>query len=410
MPAARPPSSPPRKKKRAAPRTRPADRAARGDRAARAESASIRARLGALSPRARGLIWGAAGLAGTVALAAAALLFGYGRSGGEPSGKTVEVDWPADLSAEEAADQLADLGLVESRETMAIFLRATGGTSDFVPGPHLLFHGATPWDLRRMLSRSILRPMARVTIPEGYNRFDIAARLDKLHVAGRNAFLAASADPALLADLSVAPPGTSTVESAEGYLFPATYDLPVDTDPRDIVRRLVAESDRRWQALSARHADTIAGLQSRLGWGRREITIVASMVEKEAAVDDDRPLVAGVFVNRLTDPDFKPKRLQSDPTSAYGCIAFPKDAPTCADYAGKPTPAINRDAKNRYSTYAHNGLPPGPIANPGAKSLEAAMAPAVNRYLYFVAAGGGRHAFSETLDAHNGAVHRDAGR
>jgi UPF0755 protein len=412
MPAERPPppSPPPRRKKRAPKPRRP--EGARDDKPGR----SLRARLGRLSPRARAVLWGAGTLLATLALAVGALLLGYGRSGGHAPGRTVEVDWPEGLGAEEAATRLAELGLVDSRDTMAIFLRATGGTADFVPGPHLLYDGATPWELRRMLSRSFLRPMARITIPEGYNRFDIAARLEKLHIAGRKAFLAASGDPTLLAELGVAPPGASSVESAEGYLFPATYDFGKDTDARDVVRRLVAESDKRWQALSTKHAESLAKLKGQLGWGRREIVIVASMIEKEAAVDEDRPLIASVFVNRLVDPDFKPKRLQSDPTSAYGCVAFPQDAPSCASFAGKPTPAINRDPKNRYSTYAREGLPPGPIANPGSKSLEAALSPPPTRYFYFVAAGGGRHAFSETLDLHNDAVHRgptivnDAGR
>jgi UPF0755 protein len=204
----------------------------------------------------------------------------------------------------------------------------------------------------------------------------------------------------LLGELHLAP-----AESAEGYLFPATYDLGLDSDPRDVVRRLVAEADKRWEALSARHPEGAQRLEASLGWGRREIVIAASMIEKEAAVDEDRPLIASVFVNRLLDPEFKTRKLQSDPTSSYGCIAFPAEAPSCAEFAGKPTPAMNRDAKNRYSTYTHSGLPPGPIANPGAKSLEAALSPPATRYLYFVATGGGRHTFSETFDAHNDAIH-----
>jgi UPF0755 protein len=350
------------------------------------------------------VIWGAGALAGTIGLAVLALLLGYGRSRGTGA-RVVEIDWPAGLSSDEAAALLADEGLCESRETMAIFLRATGGTDDFVAGPHLLFDGATPWELRRMLARSALRPSARVTIPEGFNRFDIAARLEKLHVASRRGFLAASVDPALLTELAIGTPA-APAESAEGYLFPATYDLGLDSDPREIVRRLVAEADKRWAALSARHAESAERLHASLGWGRREIVTIASLIEKEAAVDEDRPLIASVFVNRLADPSFRPKRLQSDPSSAYGCVAYPDEAPSCASYAGKPTPAINRDPKNRYSTYAREGLPPGPIANPGVKSLEAALEPATTRYLYFVAAGGGRHAFSETLDAHNDAVHK----
>jgi UPF0755 protein len=351
-----------------------------------------------MSPRVRASLWGAGALVATLAIALLVLLVGYGRS--HKSGvHTVEIDWPADVTSEEAAHLLADKGLVESAETMAIFLRATGGTVDLVPGPHLLYEGASPWELRHLLSRSILRPFARVTIPEGFHRFDIATRLEKLRVAGKGAFLAASADPALLAELKL-PPG----ESAEGYLFPATYDLGVDSDPREIVRRLVAESDRRWETLLARHQESAQRLASQLGWGRREIVIVASIIEKEAAVDEDRPLIASVFVNRLLDPEFKTHKLQSDPTSSYGCIAWPAEAPSCAEFAGKPTPAMNRDPRNRYSTYTHPGLPPGPIANPGAKSLEAALSPATTKYLYFVATGGGRHTFSETFDAHNDAI------
>ena len=357
-----------------------------------------RERLARLSPRARGVGWGAATLAATLGLALAGLLLGYGRSRGTGS-RAVEIDWPPGASCEEAAAILADKGLVESRETMAVFLRATGGTAELVPGPHLLSEGATPWELRRLLTRSLFRPSAKVTLPEGWNRFDIAARLEKLGVAGRGAFLAASADPALLGELKIGP-----AESAEGYLFPATYELGKDSDPREIVRRLVAESDKRWESLASRHHEGAERLRATLGWGRREIVIAASMIEKEAAVDDDRPLIASVFVNRLLDPEFKTHKLQSDPTSSYGCIGWPTEAPSCADFAGKPTPAINRDPRNRYSTYTHAGLPPGPISNPGAKSLEAALSPPATRFLFFVATGGGRHTFSETLDAHNDAV------
>jgi UPF0755 protein len=388
------PSSPQRRRKRTPkPAVRPNTRVR--------EPRPLRERLAQLTPGGRGLAWGAAALVGTLTLALGGLLLGYGRSRGT-STRTVEIDWPAGLSAEDAAALLADKGLVESRETMAVFLRASGGTGELVPGPHLLFGGATPWELRRLLSRSIFRPSAKVTIPEGYNRFDSAARLEKLHVAGRGAFLAASADSALLAELKVAAPA----ESAEGYLFPATYELGLDSDPREVVRRLVTEADKRWEILAARHAEQARALQASLGWGRREILVVASMIEKEAAVDDDRPLIASVFVNRLQDPEFKTHRLQSDPTSSYGCIAWPAEAPSCAEFAGKPTPAMNRDPRNRYSTYTHPGLPPGPIANPGAKSIEAALAPAPTRFLYFVATGGGRHTFSETYDAHNDAVQR----
>jgi UPF0755 protein len=330
---------------------------------------------------------------------------GFARNEG-PAAAAVAIDWPAGLDVDAAAELFASRGLVTSRAAMAVYLRATGGTGAFVPGPHLLPAGASPRELRALLERSPDRRKVRVTLPEGFTRFDVAARLEKLEVAGAAAFLAATTDPALLEGLGLAPEAQSSVESVEGYLFPATYDLLLDEDPAALVTRLVGEADRRWRALVERHEGGLASLHSTLGWGRREVTILASIVEKEAQVDDERAIIASVFLNRLVDSGFRPKRLQSDPTAAYGCVAWPDEAPSCASFAGKPTPAINGDSKNRYSTYTRSGLPPGPIGNPGERSIEAVLAPAATRYLYFVASGRGRHTFSETLTLHNEAVRR----
>ena len=368
----------------------------------RSPRTALRSFLG--TGRRRALLAAAAGLFGVLGIVVVLLYLVFGKMRGPTRGGGVEVDWPAGLGSDEAAALLAQLGVVKSRDAMAVFLRATGGTAGFAPGPHLLPDGATPWELRRLLARSADRPRAKVVVPEGYNRFDIAARLEKLGVAGAKAFLASSADPALLDEVGVEHAGAVGAESAEGYLFPATYDLHVDTDPGGIVRRMVKEGDKRWLAIAAQRADALASLRGTLGWGRREVLTIASMIEKEAAVDEERPMIASVFLNRLLDPDFKPKRLQSDPTAIYGCLVAPDEAPSCADFKGKATPAINGDAKNRYSTYVRPGLPPGPISNPGVRSIEAVLAPSPTRFLYFVAAGGGRHTFSESFGAHNDAV------
>ncbi|MEZ4296611.1 MAG: endolytic transglycosylase MltG [Polyangiaceae bacterium] len=365
----------------------------------------------------RHLLFAAGGVLAVVATALLLLIFGYARLKG-PGTTSVEIDWPGALDPEDAATLLAENGLVSSAATMALYLRTTGGTADFVPGWHVLPRDASPHELREMLSRSPSRRPARVVIPEGMHRFDIADRLQKQAIAGRQAFLSATADRALLRELGVdttasmpAPPPqnqertTDPPESAEGYLFPATYDFLVDTDPRDVVRRMVAESDRRWSDLLARKPQALATARTSLGWGRRELVTLASIIQREAMMDDERPIIASVFYNRLLDPAFKPRRrLQSDPTAMYGCVAHPEEAPSCADYRGKATSAILHDPKNRYSTYMAPGLPPGPISNPGLASLEAALAPASTRYFFFVAKGGGRHAFSETFGAHNDAI------
>lgn len=328
----------------------------------------------------------------------------FGFWDGPTRGSATTVDWPAGLDNDQAAGVLAGLGLVRSEGAMAMFLRLTGGTGAFVAGPHLLPDALDPWDLVHVLERSSRRPTVRVTIPEGFHRFEMAVRLEKLGVVPKDVFLRLTADGVLLGELGITKADGVVAESAEGYLFPATYDLYADSDARDVVRRLVAESDRRFAALTKRHAEALERLRARFGFGRREILILASIVEKEAAVADERPIIASVFLNRLEDPAFKPKRLQSDPTAMYGCHVEPDVVPACAGFTGKASPAINRDPHNRYSTYVNDGLPPGPIGNPGESSIEAVLAPMTTKYLYFVAKGGGRHTFSETLDQHNEAI------
>lgn len=357
----------------------------------------------------------AGGLFVVLATAAILLFFGFARLGG-PGTTAVEIDWPPDLDPEQAASLLDSYGLVRSASGMALYLRTTGGTAGFVAGPHVLPRHASPHELRELLLRSPDRPSVRVVIPEGFHRFDIADRLHKLGVTGQKAFVASTEDRALLVELGIDAPESSKAaqagnqertngppESAEGYLFPATYELLADTEAKEVVRRLVAESDKRWSALVAKRG--LAGVPSSLGWGRREILTLASIIQREAMVDDERPIIASVFYNRLLDPDFKPRRrLQSDPTAMYGCVAHPQEAPTCAEYRGKPTSAILHDPKNRYSTYMAPGLPPGPISNPGEASIEAVLAPASTKYYFFVAKGGGRHTFSETFGAHNDVI------
>ena len=113
-----------------------------------------------------------------------------------------------------------------------------------------------------------------------------------------------------------------------------------------------------------------------------------------------------MFSNRLFDPDFTPRRLQADPTVAYGCLVAPDTTPSCRDFDGRHvTPAMVRDPDNPYSTYKHEGLPPGPICNPGLSALLAVLSPAQHDYFYFVAKGGGRHAFSHSLHEHNRNIH-----
>jgi UPF0755 protein len=230
----------------------------------------------------------------------------------------------------------------------------------------------------------------------------MARRLEEKHVVSLRAFLDATTDASLLRELGV------DGDSAEGFLFPATYDLAMDSDARDVVRRMKREFDRRWNLLERSRGAGLTDVMTSAKMSVRDVVTLGSMVEKEAAVDEERPVIASVFLNRIRDPAFKPKRLECDPTASYGCLAMPEKAASCASFTGKATATIEHDSDNPYSTYTHEGLPPGPIANPGAKSLEAVMAPAQTAYFFFVARGDGHHAFSSTLEAHSANV-RDAG-
>jgi UPF0755 protein len=139
-----------------------------------------------------------------------------------------------------------------------------------------------------------------------------------------------------------------------------------------------------------------------------DVLILASIVEKEARVPEERPVIAGVFLNRLRSETFLPRRrLQADPTAAYGCLADPTCAPSCAGWNGRSiTRRMLQDPANPYNTYRREGLPPGPIANPGLPSIRAVLEPERHDYLYFVVKGGGRHHFSETIEEHDRAVAR----
>lgn len=333
----------------------------------------------------------AAGLAG-------ALLLVYPASHGPGEGREVELALDGDESPDALAGKLAGAGVIKDARIFALYVRASGSANRVARGAHLLTDDLSPRELLTRVEKRGAGARAKVVIPEGWTLYDIGKRLASVHVCTKRAFVEAAADTALLSELRIAG------ESAEGFLFPATYELPQDSDGHDVVRRMKAEFDKRYAVLDERHASGVLDLAESLHWGMREIVILASMIEKEAVVDDERPVIASVFLNRLRDPKFVPRLLQCDPTAAYGCSVDPAHIPSCANFTGKIGHDLVADPDNPYNTYKHEGLPPGPISNPGAKSIEAVMAPGNSRYLYFVAKGGGRHTFSETYGAHAAAV------
>ena len=215
------------------------------------------------------------------------------------------------------------------------------------------------------------------TVPEGSNMFDIAQSLEQAGIMRAEDFLAAASNPALIRDLAPSAP------SLEGYLFPSTYRLTHSITPAQLCREMTGQFRKVWRKLAAgKPADV-----------NRTVTL-ASMIEKETGVALERPLIAGVFFNRLE----KGMKLDCDPTTIYAAVL--------ENRFRNVIHKSDLESRNPYNTYQHAGLPPGPISNPGADAIEAALAPAPTDYLYFVAkADGTGHNFSTTLADHTRATH-----
>ena len=218
------------------------------------------------------------------------------------------------------------------------------------------------------------------TAPEGSNIFDIARFLEAQGVMTAAEFLEAASEPALIREIA------PKAETLEGFLFPSTYRLSHATTAAQLTKMMTDQFRKEWMRLApSENGDQKAD-------PLRTVTL-ASMIEKETSVPEERPLVASVFTNRLA----KGMRLECDPTTIYAALLDNR-------YRGK----IHRSdlaSANPYNTYQNAGLPPGPIANPGAAAIGAALAPAETKFLYFVAKpSGGSHQFSATMTEHEKAV------
>lgn len=219
------------------------------------------------------------------------------------------------------------------------------------------------------------------TVREGETMFDIAHELEAGKFMPAGDFLYAAGDATLVRDFA---PGARTLE---GFLFPATYELPRHPSGAALTAEMVRKFKEEWKRL----ASPVAGGQADEGDHREvnRIVTLASLVERETPKPEERPLVAGVFENRIR----KGMRLQCDPTVIYGMERLGK-------YNGTLT-GKDLSFDSLYNTYEHAGLPPGPIGNPGEASLRAALRPSQTDYLYFVANTQGGHFFGATLAEHN---------
>jgi UPF0755 protein len=290
-----------------------------------------------------------------------------------PYGPSTEtfVDIPPGTGATAVATLLRKNGIIRSRYSFALLRLTRNGT--FKAGEYRFARPALPAEVYGRLIQGDVYTQT-LTIPEGYNIFDVATAVQAAGFAQQGDFLAAERrHTELIAGLL--PPG-SQPDSLEGYLFPDTYHFSRHATPLQILTAMV----HRFRQASAQLGIDRTGMA-------RTVTM-ASLIEKEVGQDTERPLVAGVFVNRLA----KSMPLATDPTVIYAALLDSRWRGTIyASDLKSPSP---------YNTYLHTGLPPGPICNPGLASLRAAMHPPQTDYLYFVSDAAGHTRFSVGLKEH----------
>ncbi len=296
-----------------------------------------------------------------------------------PGTPPVRITIPAGASFHAVTDSLAAHGLIGSRLWFRVLARVRGVDRSVKAGIYDLPDGAGAWQLLSALESGRVA-MARFTAPEGLTLLDLADLVrDRLDIPP-DQFLSAARDSALRTSLRV------EGRTLEGYLLPETYNLPLPVTAEALVHAMVAEFERQWRPEWDRRLDS-------LGMTRNQLLALAAIVEGEARHAEERPVIAGVYSNRLR----LGMPLQADPTVQYAIELATGERKQRLLFK-------DLEIQSPYNTYLHNGLPPGPVNSPGISSIEAALYPATVPWLYFVAGPDGHHVFSRSLTEHNHAI------
>ncbi len=280
------------------------------------------------------------------------------------------------------SSKLKEEGIIRNEAAFVGMATLLGKKREIKAGEYQFHTRMHPWEVLNILASGQVKRHL-VTIVEGSTLDQIAQLLEDLGFFEKELFLEKASSPALILSLGLPysvrrkPPST-----VEGYLFPDTYHLLREMSPEEVIQIMIQQFHRVFNKDLVRRA-------SQIGLSQREAVILASMIEKETSLPEEKPLISAVFHNRLK----RRMPLQSDPTVIYGIRKFNGNL-TRADLQ-RPSP---------WNTYLVPGLPPAPICNPGKESLLAALYPAPVPYLYFVSRNDGSHQFSTTLEEHNQAV------
>jgi UPF0755 protein len=317
--------------------------------------------------------WVAAGL--LFLLIGGLLLYIYARTPIDDRAVVKTVFIPRGAGFFEIVGILDQVGMVKQKPLFILLTVLKGGVRQIQAGEYELATSLSPFGVVNKLVRGEIK-VYKVTIPEDYTLKQIADRLVAEHLVSEENFIRVTTDPVFLASLNIDAP------SAEGYLYPDTYEFNRNMTARDIVKAMI---NQFWKKITPQMMDRA----KERGMTTNEWVTLASLIGKETGYKEEKAKVSAVFHNRLK----KGMRLQSDPTAIY----------SLTDYQS----VVRRkhlDTDTPYNTYKIMGLPPGPIANPGIDSLLAALYPAPVNYLYFVSNNDGTHQFTTTFAAHTQAV------
>jgi UPF0755 protein len=296
----------------------------------------------------------------------------------------------------ESGDTAADIGtrleaaeIIDSASSFERLAKIIGAESRLVAGEYEFLEGTSVLDAIVRV-RDGLTAARIVTLREGLRVEEIAEVLEERGVVSANDFLAAanaisSTGTSVDADLLSSRPTSSTLE---GYLYPATYSFSRSVDATQVVLMLI-------EALSTRLTPAMRAEAQAQGLSVHEVLILASIVEREAVLPEERALIASVYINRIAQG----MPLQADPTVQYALTQRPGSVQEFG-YWKRALSLDDLQYASTYNTYVQAGLPPGPIANPGIESILAVIRPAQTNFLFFVATGDGGHVFAETFEEH----------
>ena len=289
--------------------------------------------------------------------------------------KKNEIVIPMGATYRQVADILWNEKLIRDKKVFLLLGRLTGADRKIRAGYYSIWSNMSPLDIFKVIRKGHIIEY-EIRILEGESLLDMADAFSKTGIVTAEDFMKLSKDPSFLSSYEIDSP------SMEGYLFPDTYMIPKGVSAEEAVGSMIDKMREKFN-------EKIIARMAELGMSENEVLTLASIIEKEAVIDSERPMISAVYHNRLR----KNMPLQADPTAIYG-IKSSKEKITKKDLLRK-TP---------YNTYMLKGLPPGPIASPGLKSIIAALYPADVPYLYFVASDDRTHHFSATIGEHEKAV------